>query len=240
MAGVRRLLAGALVLVAGLSLTCCQSPHPSAAELAVANPDSLTAAEYVAIRQTDLPSGYSPRPVAANSTTLDEAQTLAEYACEYIHPPATKALVTASTPDFTNPNGTTVLHETTAIFPSPAAATAHLALESNHRYPSCKAAAFRKSLVESAPDGEHIGTVAVHLNALAPNVHDNGLDVVGISTLGLAGGESAVATADLVVLVRGNLVVELSVDTDGPDPLALTNRLTADLAGRLAQIVPHP
>jgi hypothetical protein len=236
----KRLAAGCLFIAGGLALMSCgtaQRPQ-STAELATEHPDSITAARYLSIQPSDLPSGYEPRPVTEQASALDQTQTLAEYHCEGIHPPASKALVTASTPDYANAAGTTELHETTAIFPSAATASAHLALEQNTRYPSCKADAFQESLIKSAPIGEHIGSVTVHLRTLPKNLGDDGVEVVGVCTLGLPGGESAVATADLVVLVRRDLVVELSVDTDGPDPVGLVDNLTADLAQRLAQVLP--
>ncbi len=235
-----RLAAGALFVAGGLSLMCCgtaQRPQ-SAADLASEHPNTIEAARYLSIQASDLPAGYDSRPVTEKTTALDQAQTLAEYRCEGLSPPTSKALVTASTPDYANSAGTTELQETTAIFPSAAAASARLALEQNNRYPSCKAAAFRESLIKSAPTGEHIGSVTVHLSTLPENLGDNGLEVVGICTLGLPGGESAVATADLVVLVRRDLVVELSIDTDGPDPVRLVNSLTADIERRLAQVLP--
>jgi hypothetical protein len=239
MARRRRLAAGGLLVAVGLSVTSGSPPRPqSAAELASEHPESVTAARYLSIQPDDLPAGYESQDVTEKASSLDQAQTLAEYRCEGIQPPASKALVTASTPDYANATGTTELHETTAIFPSASAASAHLALEQNNRYPTCKADAFRESLIKSAPAGEHIGSVTVHLSALPKNLGDNGLEVVGVCTLGLPGGESAVATADLVVLVRRNLVVELSVDADGPAPVGLVESLTADLARRLAEVLP--
>jgi hypothetical protein len=239
MARRKRLAAGGLLVAVGLSLTSCGATRPqSAAELASQHPESITAARYLSIQPSDLPAGYEPRDVSEKTSSLDQAQTVAEYRCEGIDPPASKTLVTASTPDYANSAGTTELHETTAIFPSAPAASAHLALEQNKRYPTCKAEAFRESLIKSAPAGEHIGSVSVHLSTLPKNLGDSGVEVVGVCTLGLPGGESAVATADLVVLVRRNLVVELSVDADGPAPVGLVESLTADLAKRLAEVLP--
>jgi hypothetical protein len=242
MARRKRLAAGVLFVAGGLSLislTSCDTQVPqSAADLASEHPDSITAARYLSIEPSDLPSGFEANPVTEKTSALDQAQTLAEYHCEGISPPTSKALVTSSTPDYANRAGTTELHETTAIFPSAPAASAHLALEQNNRYPSCKADAFRESLIKSAPTGEHIGSVTVHVSTLPKNLGDEGLEVVGVCSLGLPGGESAVATANLVVLVRRETVVELSVDTDGPDPVGLVENLTADLARRLAHVLP--
>jgi hypothetical protein len=239
MARRKRLAAGGFLVAVGLSVTSCSAPRPqSAAEVASEHPESITAARYLSIQPGDLPAGYEPRDVTEKTSSLDQAQTLAEYRCEGIEPPASKAVVAASTPDFANPAGTTEVNETTAIFASAPAASAHLALEQNHRYPTCKADAFRESLIKSAPAGEHIGSVTVHLSALPKNLGENGLEVVGVCTLGLPGGESTVATADLVVLQRRNLVVELSVDADGPAPVGLVESLTDDLARRLAEVLP--
>ena len=80
----------------------------------------------------------------------------------------------------------------------------------------------------------------MHLSKLPSRLGDPGVEVVGLSTLVLPGGVSTLATSELVVLVRGRLVAELSIDTDGPAPTTLLDTLTSDLAARLAQVVPSP
>jgi hypothetical protein len=207
--------------------------------MAVAHPDSIQAARYVDIRLSDLPRGYTSSHASAQSDSEDASQTLAEYKCEHIDPPPGRVLLSVRTPDFIDPTGRTELHETTAVFTSSAAALAHLDLELNARYPSCKAAAFRRALVDNAPKGEHVGFVTVHVSRLTARTGDAGVEVVGVTTLLLPGAVSTLATSELVVLVRSRLVAELSIDTDGPAPTAPLDRLTSILAGRLAQVVPH-
>ena len=80
----------------------------------------------------------------------------------------------------------------------------------------------------------------MHLSKLPSRLGDPGVEVVGLSTLVLPGGVSTLATSELVVLVRGRLVAELSIDTDGPAPTPLLDTLTSDLAARLTQVVPSP
>jgi hypothetical protein len=217
----------------------CGSSSPSALQLASAHPDSLTAAKYVSIGRTDLPSGYTQSPAPAQADSQDAAQTLAEYRCEGIAPPKGAAPLSWRTPDFTDSSGTTELHEATTVFSSSAAADSHLALELNPRYPTCKATAFRSALVASAPAGEHIGFVTVHVSDLPPKFGDRGVEVEGLSTLTLAGGVSALATSELVVMIRGHLAAELSVETEGQAGTGLVDQLTSDLAKRLAQVVPN-
>jgi hypothetical protein len=229
-----------LAAAASLLAACGSSPHVSALQLASSHPDSIAAAQYVSIRPGDLPAGFSARAVTAKAANLDVSQTLAEYDCEKLRPPSQKAVATASTPDYTNSAGTTELHETTAVFPTDASAMARLQLERDSRYPSCKALAFRKSLVATAPAGARVGSVNVSLRDVPSRFGDSGVEVAGICQLDLPGGVSEVATVDLVVLVREHFVVELAVDTDGPDPGSLLDRLTTDLAGRLAQVLSEP
>ena len=223
----------------GATLTGCGASTDAALQQAVSRPDSIQALKYIELRQSDLPKGYTSSSPGNGTTSQDAAQTLAEYKCEHREPPDGHPLLSIRTPDFTDPTGRTELHEATAVFPSPPAAAAILALELNRRYPSCKAAAFRRDLVLSAPKGEHVGSVSVHVESLPARFGDAGVEVEGLSTLSLAEGVSTVATSDLVVLIRGRLVAELSIDTDGPAPSALLDKLTSELADRLAQVVPH-
>jgi hypothetical protein len=230
-------LAGVLILAGGLLLTSCATRGASARDLASFQSGSPAAVDFVSLKHADLPPGFSVRPLTASDEALDEQQTLAEYSCERIPLPTTKATVTDSTPDYVNSERTTEVHETTASFPTPTAASARLDLELSSLYPRCKATAFHRALVESSPPGEQVGAVAVRVSPVSPRTPDRGVDVVGVCTLELSGGVSATATADLVVLVRGRIVVELSIDTDGPDPTSLINQLTAELAKRLDEVV---
>jgi hypothetical protein len=234
------LLAPLGVATVAACLAGCGSGAKSALQLASSHPDSLAAAQYVSIRLSDLPSGYSSSQAPGRADSEDAAQTLAEYRCEHLTPPTGPAALSSRTPDFTDPTGTTELHETTTVFPSTAAAASHLALELNSRYPTCKATAFRIALVASAPTGERIGFVTVHVSDLPARFGDRGVEVEGLSTLALPGGVSALATSDLVVLIRGHLAAELSIQTEGQTPNGLRDNLTSDLATRLAQIVPNP
>jgi hypothetical protein len=220
-------------------LGACGSTTPSALQLASTHPDSLAAAQYVSISRSDLPSGYEQGPAPAQANSQDAAQTLAEYRCEGIDPPKGPAPLSWRSPDFTDPSGTTELHETTTVFPSSVAAASHLALELDSRYPTCKATAFRNALVASAPAGERIGFVTVHVSDLPKKFGDRGVEVEGLSTLTLSGGVSALATSELVVLIRGHLAAELSIETDGNADAGLLDQLTSDLAKRLAQVVPN-
>ena len=233
-------MSGVALAVIGSVLTGCGPAVDDALETAVAHPDSIQAAQYVGIRLSDLPAKYTSSRASAQSGSEDESQTLAEYRCEHLSPPVGLTPLSSRTPDFIDPTGRTELHETTAVFSSAPAAAAHLDLELNSRYPSCKAAAFRRALVAAAPKGERIGFVTVHLSKLPSRLGDPGVEVVGLSTLVLPGGVSTLATSELVVLVRGRLVAELSIDTDGPAPTALLDKLTSDLAARLALVVPSP
>ncbi len=228
------------VVTAATCLTGCGSKAPSALQLASSHPDSLQAAQYVSIRLGDLPSGYASSAAPAHATAEDAAQTLAEYRCERIEAPVGPVSLSWRTPLFTSPSETTELHETTTVFSSADAAVSHLQLELNSRYPTCKAIAFRSALVASAPAGEDIGVVTVHVSDLPSRFGDRGVEVEGLSTLTLAGGVSAIATSELVVLVRGRLAAELSVQTDGQTETGLIERLTSDLATRLAQVIPDP
>ena len=219
----------------------CGSAVPSALQVASSHPDSLAAARYVSIEQDDLPSSFTSAPAPAQAGSQDEAQTREEYRCEGIHPPAGPPPLSYRTKDFTNPTGTTELHETTAVFASPAAAAMHLQLELNSLYPSCKATAFRTALVSSAPRGEHVGFVTVHVSDLPSSSGDRGVEVEGLSRLTLPDGVSALETSELVVLIRGHLAAELSIQTLGQPDKGLLDQLTSDLAARLAQVVPeHP
>ena len=230
-----------MVLAACASLLAgCGSSKASSQKLASSHLDGATAAQFVSIRLGDLPAGFRSRAATAQASSLDASQTLAEYHCEELAPPSQKATVTESTPDYTNSTGTTELHETTAVFPTDVAASARLVLDRDSRYPSCKAAAFRSSLVASAPRGSRVGSVSVSLRDLPASLGDTGVEVAGICQVELPGGVSEVATADLVVLVREHFVVELAVDTDGPDLGSLLARLTTDLAHRLSQVLPEP
>jgi hypothetical protein len=234
------LVAGIALAAISTTLAGCGSPVATALQTAMAHPHSIQAARYVDIRLSDLPPRYISHLASAQSNSEDQTQTLAEYSCEHIDPPTGPAPLSARTPDFIDPTGRTELHETTAVFASSSAAMAHLDLELNSRYPSCKAAAFRGALVADAPKGERVGFVTVHVTKLPSRFGDLGVQVVGLSTLMLPGGVSTLATSDLVVLIRDRLVAELSIDTDGPAPNALLEKLTSDLAGRLAQVVPNP
>ncbi len=225
---------------AGSFLAGCASTAPSALQLASSHPDSLAAARYVSIGLGDLPSGYSSSPAPALATAEDAAQTLAEYRCERIDAPEGPVSLSWKTPLFTSPSGTTELHATTTVFSSPDAAASHLELELNSRYPTCKAIAFRSALVANAPAGERIGFVTVNVSDLPARFGDRGVEVEGLSTLTLAGGVSALATSELVVLIRGRLATELSIQTDGQAQTGLIERLTSDLATRLAQVIPDP
>ena len=228
--------AGMALLFAGLS--ACGSAADTALQTAVAHPYSIGAARYAQIHLGDLPRGYTAKPSAASTTSEDAAQTLAEYECEHLVPPSHPAPISQRTPDFVDAAGTTEVHETTAIFTSASSASGLLDLELNPRYPSCKAAAFRRVLVADAPKGERIGFVTVHVTHLSSRFDDPGVQVVGLSTLVLPDGVATLATSDLVVLIRDRLVAELSIDTDGSAPTALVDQLTSDLASRLAQVVP--
>jgi hypothetical protein len=232
------LVAGVALAAMSTVLTGCGSAVDAALQSAVAHPDSIQAASYVDIRLSDLPDGYTSSRPSTQSNSEDAAQTLAEYKCEHIDPPDGRAPLSVRTPDFVDPTERTEVHETTAVFASAPAARAHLDLELNSRYPACKAAAFRRALVADAPTGERIGFVAVHVTKLPSRYDDVGIEVVGLSTLLLPGGVSTLATSDLVVLTRDRMVAELSIDTDGPAPTALLGKLTADLSGRLAQVLP--
>jgi hypothetical protein len=231
---------GVLLAVAGSLLGACGSSPASPLELASSHPHSLAAAQYVTVRESDLPAGFRAHAITEEVASLDASQTREEYSCEKVHPPAQKALATASTPDYANSAGTTELHETTAVFPDDPAASARLQLELNSRYPACKASAFRNSLVAAAPRGARVGQVHVEVKSVPLRFADTGVEVTGVCEVELPGGLSEVATADLVVLVREHLVVELAVDTDGPDPQSLLDQLTDDLAERLAQVLPEP
>ena len=213
---------------------------PTALQLASSHPDSLAAAKYVSIRQSDLPSDYTSSPAPAGVKSQDASQTLSEYRCERIDPPQGPTPLSWRTPDFTNPAGTTELHETTTVFSSAKASVSHLQLELNIRYPSCKATAFRDALVASAPAGERVGFVTVHVSDLPSRFGDRGVEVQGLSTLSLPGGVSALDTSELVVLVRGRMAAELSIQTDGQVQTGLLDELTSDLATRLAQVIPDP
>ena len=234
------LLAPLGVATVAACLAGCGSGARSALQLASSHPDSLAAAQYVGIRLSDLPSGYSSSKVPPQVDSQDAAQTLAEYRCERLAPPKGPAPLSSRTADFTDPTGTTELHETTTVFPSAAAAASHLALELNSRYPTCKATAFRSALVASAPSGERIGFVTVHVSDLPARFGDRGVEVEGLSTFALPDGVSALATSELVVLVHGHLAAELSIQTEGQTPDGLQEKLTSDLATRLAQVVPNP
>jgi hypothetical protein len=233
------MLCAAMVCAVGSALSGCGPPKPTALHLALLHPHSLAAAQYVTIHAGDLPSRYVAKPAPGNVESEDAAQTLAEYRCEQIDPPSGPAPISARTPDFTDPTGRTELHETTAVFSSAALARRHLDLELSPRYPSCKAAVFRSALVASAATGERVGFVTVHVSPLPARFGDTGVEVVGLSTLSLPGGISATATSDLAVLIRGPIVAELSIETDGETPTALLNVLTTDLADRLANAVPN-
>ena len=234
----RRVAFGAGMAILFGALSACGAAVDTALQTAVAHPYSIGAARYAQIRPGDLPHGYSAKPVAASTTSEDAAQTLAEYGCEHLSPPSHPAPISERTPDFVDPAGTTEVHETTAIFVSAQSASQLLNLELNPRYPGCKAAAFRRVLVADAPKGERIGFVTVRVTHLPSRFGDPGVQVVGLSTLVLPDGVATLATSDLVVLIRDRLVGELSIDTDGPAPTALVNKLTSDLASRLAQVVP--
>jgi hypothetical protein len=236
----RRVAFGAGMAVLFGALSACGAAVDTALQTAVAHPYSIEAARYAQIHLGDLPHGYSAKPAAASTTSEDATQTLAEYDCEHLSPPSQPALISERTPDFVDPAGTTEVHETTAIFASSQSASQLLNLELNPKYPSCKAAAFRRVLVADAPKGERIGFVTVRVTHLSSRFGDPGVEVVGLSTLVLPGGVSTLATSHLVVLIRGRLVGELSIDTDGSAPTALVNKLTSDLASRLAQVVPSP
>jgi hypothetical protein len=232
-----------VALGAGMALLCgalsaCGAAVDTALQTAVAHPYSIGAARYAQIHLSDLPHGYSARSAAARTKSEDAAQTLAEYGCEHLSPPSQPVPISERTPDFVDPAGTTEVHETTAIFASASSASGLLDLELNPRYPSCKAVAFRRVLVADAPKGERIGFVTVRVTHLSSRFGDPGVQVVGLSTLVLPGGVATLATSDLVVLIRGRLVAELSIDTDGSAPTALVNQLTSDLASRLARVVP--
>lgn len=229
-----------IALAMSTTLAGCGSAVDAALETAIAHPDSIQAAQYAEIRLSDLPPRYTSSRGNATSNSEDASQTLAEYRCEHISPPSGRAILSVRTPDFIDPTGRTELHETTAVFASASAAVAHLGLELNSRYPSCKAAAFRSALVADAPKGERVGFVTVHVSKLPSRLGDPGVEVIGLSTLVLPGGVSTLVTSELVVLVRDRLVAELSIDTDGPAPTALQDKLTSDLAGRLAQVLPSP
>ncbi len=170
----------------------------------------------------------------------DAAQTLAEYRCEHLAPPKGPAPLSWRSPDFTDANGTTELHESTTVFPSSTAAAAHLELELDSRYPACKATTFRNALVASAAPGERIGFVTVQVGDLPSRFGDRGVEVEGRSTLVLQGGVSGLATSELVVLVRGRMAAELSIRTDGAAETALLDQLTSVLATRLAAVMPGP
>jgi hypothetical protein len=227
----------ATLCATALTLAGCGSP-PSALQLARAHPNSQKAAEYVTIRAADLPPTYTERPVPENIESKDAAETLAEYSCERLAPPTGPSPISAKTPDFLDQTGETELHETTDIFRTPAVAAQHLTLQQSPLYPSCKAAAFKSALVASAPVGERVGFVSVHVNKLPAQFGVLGVEVVGLSTLDLPDGITSTATSDLAVLIRGPMVAELSIETDGPAPNALLTRLTSDLADRMRQIVP--
>lgn len=238
-------LAGHLAGGVTISLLCaalsgCGSAVDTALQTAVAHPDTIQAALYVQIHLNDLPARYSARSASAQTASEDATQTLAEYTCEHLSPPVGPAPISARTPDFIDPTGRTELHETTAIFASASAASGLLDLELNHRYPPCKAAAFRRALIADAPKGERIGFVSVHVTHLPSRFGDPGVEVVGLSTLVLPGGVSTLATSELVVLIRNRLVAEFSIETDGPAPTGLLDHLTSVLASRLAQVVPSP
>jgi hypothetical protein len=233
------LLAGLALAAVTATLAGCGSPGDTSLEAAVSHPDSVQAARYVAISENDLPAGYTTSRPTAQVNSEDASQTLAEYMCEHLDPPNGPSPISARTPDFVNSTGITELHETTAVFASASAASAPLFLELNRRYPTCKAAAFRRALVANAPKGERIGSVTVHVTNLPPRFGDLGVQVEGLSTLDLPGGVSTLATSDLVVLIRDRMVAELSIDTDGPAPIALLDRLTADLAEKMAQVEPN-
>jgi len=130
------------------------------------------------------------------------------------------------------------LHEITDVFATASLARDHLALELSSRYPTCKAAVFKSALTAGAPVGERVGSVTVHVTGLPAEYGDAGVEVFGLSTLTLPGGISATATSDLAVLIRGPIVAELSIETYAETPTALLDQLTADLADRLAQVVP--
>ncbi len=227
------------VLTVASCLGGCGAGKTSALQLASTHPDSLAAAQYVSIHPSDLPANFSSSQIPAHVNSQDVAQTLAEYRCERIDPPEGPASLSWRTPDFTDPTGTTQLHETTTVFPSATAAGSHLELELNSRYPSCKAAAFRTALVSGASAGERIGFVTVHVSDLPSRFGDRGVEVEGLSTLTLPGGVSTSITSELVVLVRGHLAAELSIQTDGQVQKGLADQLTSDLATRLAQVVPN-
>ncbi|MFZ0668073.1 MAG: hypothetical protein WAM97_20170, partial [Acidimicrobiales bacterium] len=219
----------------------CSSSGPTALQLAREHPDGLAAARYVSIGVGDLPRTYKALPASGADVSEDASQTLAEYKCEMITGPTGPILASYRSPEFENKGDGAELHVTTTIFGNAESAAAHLALEENPRYPGCKAAIFKRALVASASPGESVGFVTVKVTAPPPRFGDSGVQVVGLSSLTLAGGVSTTATSDLTILARGPIVCELSAETYGASPGALLDKLTALLATRLAQVAgAHP
>jgi hypothetical protein len=233
---------GAVIGMTGIVLGSCATSGPTALQLARKHPDGLAAAKYVSIGVGDVPASYKSLPAAGASVSDDASETLAEYKCEKIAPPAGPILVSYRSPEFADKADGVELHVTTTIFGNATAAAAHLALEHNPRYSTCKAAIFKAALVAGASNGESVGFVTVKVTGIPSEFGDSGVQVVGLSSLTLAGGVSTTATSDLTILERGPIVCELSAETYGASPGPLLNKLSALLATRLAQVValtPH-
>jgi hypothetical protein len=208
--------------------TLAATSHPS---------DELATARYVSITKGDLPSDYKAVSSALVGTDV-AGDTLAVYRCEGAAPPSGPAPLSHGSSTFTNPSGETEVHETTVVFHTDATASLLLALEESPRYSGCKASVFKAALEQSAPKGERVGLVTVHVKDIPAKFGDDGVEVEGLANLTLPDQISVVSTSDLVVLVRGRIGVELSVETVGAPPTQLLDKLTDDLAARLAQVVP--
>jgi hypothetical protein len=228
-----------LAVVAALGGCGAASASSAALSSALAHPDGPAAARYVSITLGDLPHGYRADRPSSAASALDASETLAEYRCENLDPSTDPPSLSTRSPVFTSPTGSTELYETTAVFGTAQGATARLSLELSSRYPSCKAAAVRRALLAAPPRGADVGAVAVHVSALSSHSGDRGVEVQGVIPMTLAGGVSALAISDSILLVRGRFVAELTVETTVGSPSALVDRLTDDIAGRLAQVEPN-
>lgn len=238
--GTRRLTTSIALAAALAALGSCGTASPTNPALlsASAHPDSLAAARYVSITLADLPPGYKAARIPNGTISRDASETLAEYRCEHLDPSTDPPSISARSPDFKSQTGNTELYETTAVFATTDGAAARLGLELDSRYPACKAAAVRSALLADSPTDESVGAVAVHVRVLSLQSGDRGLQVQGEIPLTLPGGVSALASSDLVVLVRERLVAELTIETDDGSPTVLVDRLTSDLEARLAQVQP--
>lgn len=203
-------------------------------DLVPSHPSSAQAARFVTIGLRDLPSHFRTSRARDETASVTVSDTLAEYRCERAEPPAGATPVSAGSAVFSNLAGTLELHETTAVYATPAQAASRLALETNPRYPLCKRAELVRELRTVAPD-DRVVAVDVHVTRLDADL-GAGFVIDGTAALTLPGDVSDVETSDLVLLVRGRIVAELSIETDGPPPTSLETELARVLSERMAEM----